>query len=192
MQSLLAGRWPSRDHTGAMFPDGSWRAKMAGSPMPYRAAILSKLGDWAWLKACLNLRGWRGQGPDLKCCWLCHAGLKEACNAYQFDLAADWRHRRQTMADFSEELLHERFPSGIWSIHGMTITSVRSDWMHVVCLGILQYLQGNIVLNYVVSWRYIQALGRRMQQARNHDEGNGARARHGATFSQSHIGHAPP
>ena len=42
------------------------------------------------------------------------------------------------MADLIVEWL-----STFWSIPGMTIDLVKPDWMHCVCLGILQYLSGN-------------------------------------------------
>ena len=47
----------------------------------------------------------------------------------------------------------ETYISGIWSIPRFHLSVVRPDWMHMSCLGILQYLLGNCL------WEMIEALG---------------------------------
>ena len=37
----------------------------------------------------------------------------------------------------------EQYISGIWAIPGFHLDMVRPDWMHMCCLGVLQYLLGN-------------------------------------------------
>jgi hypothetical protein len=49
-------------------------------------------------------------------------------------------------ASFWHEVCHgTQFCSTIWSIPGFCIQQCRPDFMHSCCLGILQYLQGNVI-----------------------------------------------
>lgn len=146
MRALLIGRWPQRDHTGEKFPAGSWRAKKAGQPLRFRAAMLYKCGDWSWMKSALNLRGWRGDKHNgMRMCWLCEAGFRNEHNCYDFSLGASWRQAMVQMSEVAEEIRAAQFPSGIWSIPGLSIKSMMVDWMHCCCLGVLAYASGNVL-----------------------------------------------
>ena len=146
-QCLLTGRWPEVDHLHNKFPTGSMRAKYAGRPMRFRAGCVSKVGDWAWYKQALNLQGWQSRVPTARVCWLCRAtiGDLDKCG-----LDAPWRGTEVNTADV---LAGGCFVSTIWSIPGLVLSSVKPDWMHVCCLGVLQYLQGDVL------WELVLQLG---------------------------------
>jgi len=58
------------------------------------------------------------------------------------------------MKDFwTQARAESTYISGIWKILGFFLSCVKIDWMHVACLGILQYLNGNCL------WELFQALG---------------------------------
>ena len=82
MRALLAGKHPSVDHRGNRFPPGSPRGEMAGQTLRVRGAVLAKVGDWAWYKQALNLKYWRGEGEDLRLCWLYDGCLREGRHNY--------------------------------------------------------------------------------------------------------------
>ena len=44
-KALAVGKWPLTDHAGNESPEGSWRAKLAGRPLRFRATCLAKCGD---------------------------------------------------------------------------------------------------------------------------------------------------
>ena len=78
-------------------------------------------------------------------CWLCHVAFGDKCDCFDLSASAAWRHRLVNMGDVNEDLRQSRYPSGIWSIPGISIQSFKPDWMYCCCLGILQYLQGNVM-----------------------------------------------
>ena len=143
-KALLLGRFPVVDHEGLPFTD-PWRKARAGQPLGLHACFIAKYGDWAWLKQALDLRGWRGEGRMGKVCWMCPASLHNPdCYAYDFRAEAPWRSTTTTMVQFWEEVFEERrHISPIWSIPGFLTRYCIPDFMHVCCLGILQYLNGN-------------------------------------------------
>ena len=123
-------------------PAASWRGRMAGQPLRVRGACVAFAGDWSWNKHILGLRGWKGEGPLKKCCWLCGASLTpgsydDAC------LDAAWRRTHYDMARFWTEMGEEgRHCSAMWTVPGMVLDWVRPDFMHTVDLGVVQYLSG--------------------------------------------------
>jgi hypothetical protein len=145
-RALLAGRFPSLDHEGKPFPESSYRGKLAGKPLGVHGAIIAKCGDWDWFKQSLGLIGWQGEGPTKRVCWLCRAGLQADEYCYDFSLSAAWRQAFEDEGSFWQSVASgTQFCSAIWSIPGFRIAYCRPDFMHCCCLGILQYLQGNVV-----------------------------------------------
>ena len=61
----------------------------------------------------------------------------------------------KSMAIFwaSRSFSNDFIAAGIWGIPGFTTQTVRPDWMHCSCLGILQYLQG------ICLWEIFASLG---------------------------------
>jgi len=139
-RAAAAGVHPSFDHRGNKFRPDSYLGQLVGSPMHIRGALVSKRGDWQWLKATLGLCGWRGEGPLKRICWLCQACLGGDCPAYDFTSAACWRTKLFDMKKFWAA--HQVFVSLFWSVPGFCISFCKPDWMHVCCLGILQYAIG--------------------------------------------------
>ena len=92
MRALLAGKYPSVDHTHQAFPRGSFRGDLAGTPLKVHGAVLAKAGGWAWFKQALNLMSWSGEGTDLKICWIfCEASGHGECPCFDFTRNAAWR-----------------------------------------------------------------------------------------------------
>ena len=78
---------------------------------------------------------------------MCQAGKSDGtCFAYDFSMTAAWRGTTRTMATFWQEAFERRAqPSPIWQIPGFLVSYCAPDFMHVSCLGILQYLSGNVL-----------------------------------------------
>jgi len=146
LRAMLAKAWPKVDHTGKPFPASSWRASRAGDALRLGGACIAKFGDWAWFKGVLGLRGWRGEGAGKSICWICQAGFTEQLHCYDFRASASWRSTLLSQAEFWDTA-HEQghYISKVWCIPGFHLSQVRPDWMHVVDLGTLQYLQGNLL-----------------------------------------------
>ena len=153
-RALSSGRYPRHDHKGEPFAPSSWRGKVAGQSLRIRGACVAKTGDWAWLKQVVGLIGWN-DGSRRSCCWLCNARF--VAGSYDdASLAAEWRTSPVDMPAFWVELSTSgQFCSKVWSIPGLRIDWLRPDFMHMVDLGITQYLSGNIC------WFMFSALGGR-------------------------------
>ena len=66
-----------------------------------------------------------------------------------------------TMLDILKDAERSGFMSTTWSIPGFQVSDVRPDWMHLCCLGILQYLLGNVL------WELVRELGGTISNPRN-------------------------
>ena len=153
-RALLSRRWPAVDHLGQPFPAGSFRAKMAGKELRVGGACIAKCGDWSWHKSVLGMRGWRGDRGTKRMCWLCQAAFNDDHDCYDFSGTASWRRELTTQSEFWDSAMaSNQYISAIWQIPGFQLSFVRPDWMHVTCLGILQYLAGNVL------WELFKALG---------------------------------
>jgi len=147
-RALVAGTYPHVNHEGDAFPSGPRKDK-AGSPLRVRAACIRLFGDWSWNKQAFGLQGWRAEGPDQRVCWCCGANK---FNCYDFTSSAPWRRMRIGMSQLiccfiTGSMTHV---SSVWSIPGMVVSAVVPDYMHCCCLGILQYLLGNVVYEIFV------------------------------------------
>lgn len=162
-KALILGKYPSTDHLGRPFPQGSWRAKMAGKSLKIRGGIIQKCADWQWFLVALNLCGWQGEGADQLICWLCNGGKNSVCNAYDFSLGAPWRGTMLNMVSHWERARQSRKePSLIFLIPGFLIIFCIVDMMHAGCLGVLQYAQGNVVYEL---WRKLGGTRKKWQHA---------------------------
>lgn len=146
-RALLVGKYPERDWNGHRFKKGTWRHKVAGTWLKVRGAFLSKRGDWAWFKQALGLKSWQGSTKDKLMCWICNAGFNPFNNCYDFSARARWRRTRVTMSAFwAAALAGTQYLSPLFDCPGFTIHYCIGDLMHISCLGILQYLLGNILV----------------------------------------------
>ena len=145
-RALLAGIYPAVDHDNQPFAHGTYRAALAGKPMKTQGAVITKIGDWQWMKAALNLKSWRGEGPSLRACWLCKAAKRGAIFCYDFSAGAAWRRHRLDNAAYMEEHHTEgSFLSPIFQIPGFRLEFCRPDWMHCCCLGIVRMCSGSVM-----------------------------------------------
>ena len=127
---------------------------MSGKELRVGAACIAKCGDWAWHKSVLGMRGWRGDRGTQRMCWLCKAAFNDEHDCFDFTSTATWRRELTTQAEFwNSAASSSQYISSIWQIPGFHLSYVRPDWMHVCCLGILQYLSGNCL------WELFKALG---------------------------------
>ena len=89
-----------------------------------------------------------------KICWVCQAGMGDVHECYDFTASASWRTTLLSQQRVWEESAREsRFVSAIWEFPGFHLSFLRPDWMHMVDLGTLQYLQGNLL------WDAFQEVG---------------------------------
>ena len=123
--------------------------------MPFRGALVTQTGDWAWYKQMYGVTGWHGEGPGKRCCWLCAA----AKGNREFGVDASWRQTFFTPTSHTTFLLQQRYVSGLWPLPGFTIDYLVPDFMHIVCLGTLLYLEGNVM------WELFVALGGRFSNS---------------------------
>ena len=161
VRSLITGQYPAHDHLGNTFPRHSMRGKLAGKSLPVRGAAIRKFGDWVWFKQALGLRGHQGEGDKVLICWLCKAGRSDpACYCWDFGRSAAWRATTTFMSEFWQEQYEQRSaPSPIWQIPGFIVRYCIPEFMHVCCLGVLQYLSGNVL------WELFRELGSTLKQS---------------------------
>jgi hypothetical protein len=153
-RALLAGEYPAFDDEGHPFPDGSIRANLAGKKLKLFGALLAKTGDWDWYKQALGLCGWKGEGPDKRICFKCKACKGGAFGAFDVSLGAPWRATIFSMSHYwTHACFTNTFVSALFDIPGFSLGFIRIDWMHVTCLGILQYLQGSVM------WELFREMG---------------------------------
>ena len=137
MKALASGVWPHRNHLNQPFSKDDWRSGWAKQDMRFRGAVIAKNGDWAWHKQTLGMRGWQ----ERHLCWLCTATL------YDRDFTANGLRRlnARTMSAFlASAYSGTQYLSKLFTVPGFVLDYILPDFMHTVCLGVLQYLMGNV------------------------------------------------
>ena len=112
-----------------------------------RCGCVQFRGDWSFMKSIVNLTGWQCAAAHHKrCCYKCLAGTR----IYRFTevgLEAEWRQTLLTHKQFLGICRREDKPvSKLFDIPGLELKHVTPDLMHCVCLGILQYCIGWVLL----------------------------------------------
>jgi hypothetical protein len=150
LQHMLIGKYPSIRDDGIPFAESNKigdkiRSKQAGKPMKLKAGCVQVRGDWQFYKQAFNLNGWRGEGPNKRICWLCHANTT-SIPFNDSTLGAKWRHTMICHADFIKRaLILNLYVSVLFNFPGFVLEFVSIDLMHCCDLGILQYLLGNVL-----------------------------------------------
>jgi hypothetical protein len=109
--------------------------------------IIKKKGDWAWFKQFMNLVGWRPEGVLRRMCYICFATMGGVNSCLDSSLGAGWRNTMAlTHAEYMADLRARGYVSEVWNLPGFRHTMLVLDLMHIACLGILQYLLGNVLL----------------------------------------------
>lgn len=143
LKALSQGTHPTHDHVGRAWPPGSLRAARAGKRLAgkFTFALAQILGDWKWLKEAFCLK--EHYGARLVC-HLCEAvKFGEGPPFNDFSAGADWRRTRRT---------HERYlaafgrPPELTSVPGMHLSMLMPDPMHVLHLGVLQWVIAAVLL----------------------------------------------
>jgi hypothetical protein len=114
-----------------------------------RGGCVQKRADWSWYKSQLGLTGWKGEGPNKRVCWRCHASKSGVHPFTDPSREATW-HGTTIETYF---FVHQALQAGIylsvifgwpgWDKHGLEYCEV--DLMHTGDLGIVQYLLGNVL-----------------------------------------------
>ena len=111
----------------------------------FGCACLQKRGDWSWMKQALAMIGWRETAGDGRCCWKCRADR----NGFPFtdaSLNARWRQTfMTTLSHLNEQLAAGDYIPLIFEWPGFILEYLHADFMHCVCLGIVQCVLGNIL-----------------------------------------------
>ena len=150
LESLFRGRHPSQRHDGLPFGisrefiGDSARRDKVDLALPCKAACIQVKGDWAWFKQAFQLTGWKGETKDKRCCWVCPANTLDM-DFRRCDSEAKWRGKEFTQMQFvMQNIMLARFRSALFAFPGMQLKYLSIDLMHASCLGILQYLLGNV------------------------------------------------
>ena len=114
-----------------------------------RGGPVQERADWAWRKSALGMNGWKQEGPNRRVCFKCHASKSGTHPFTDPSRSATWRGTCvETYLFLHIALSTGAFVSAIfewpgWGKHGCSFMEI--DLMHVGCLGIVQYLLGNVL-----------------------------------------------
>lgn len=137
---LFVGRWPSRDHNGKEWPAGSEEASKAGTHLAngYYGVLFVVRGDLEHMA-----KGFKMPWPtSLSPCALCRCNSSDTPWTDPSPTAA-WR-----ATVWSNREWHIQHPHGhciFTQVPGVGITSFVPDVMHVLHLGVYQYVFGSIL-----------------------------------------------
>ena len=140
---LRIGRLPLKRHDGTEFKDSDckhdrgWRDANKGTWLSFLGGVFQKRGDWSWLKQALSLQGWKEAG---RVCFKCPC---TASQMREFSLSASWRHAVFNHARFLSDLEGRYMP--LLGLPGFQLVWIMGDMMHNGCLGVVQYVVGNIL-----------------------------------------------
>ena len=166
MQVLMHGKWPHVDPYGKAWPSGSFRARLAGTPLDplhaARAALGEFMGDWKFLKEALHLV--QHYGTRLCCheCKAVHHGPGPSFADFRAD--PDWAATSYTHADYISDAGSEVPP--LARIPGFHIRMVKPDFMHVLHLGILLWAIGSCLVTLLENGFFGNFPGNRNQRFR--------------------------
>jgi len=144
--------YPQARHDGvawedSKFPGDKKRALRARNRERwcFGAACCQKRGDWSWMKQALGMVGWRETSGKGRCCWKCLADRKD--NPYTDGcLNACWRSTKlSTLEYLTQAIADKEYVSTIFEWPGFILEFVHADFMHCVCLGVAQFVLGNIL-----------------------------------------------
>ena len=106
-----------------------------------------KKRDWVWYTQFRNLVGWAGDAGTRRMCYICLATLGGPLSCLDSSLGAEWRGTLgMSHAEYMLALRARGYVSEIFNLPGFQYTMLVLDLMHIACLGILQYLLGNVLL----------------------------------------------
>ncbi|CAE7343817.1 unnamed protein product [Symbiodinium sp. CCMP2592] len=167
LTALWHGYWPTRDHEGRRFPEGTVQAERAGSALAngFYGVVWSLIGDLDYFTQILQLPNYNNASMP---CPLCKANLSGDLTWSNFGSTAPWRaslwrpHTWHAWADRSR--------NPIFSIPGVSALQIACDYMHSKYLGtdqvqfgsvlsLLCYdvmLEGSPELNLAACWRFIR------------------------------------
>lgn len=140
-EALSRGKMPESRHDGSAFgPTDGWRKQRAGKALSYRAHVLELRGDWSMCKSVLGLPGWCDNGHM---CWRCNI---EKHHLQEVKDTAPWRMRRLSHGEFIRRQQDDnRWLSTFFELPGVTIDTVKLDFLHIADLGTTCDFFGNFL-----------------------------------------------
>ena len=102
------------------------------------------------MKQAIAMCGWGPEGSMKRVCWKCFAN----CTTLPFtdpSIGALWRAHRMTHAVFMQlSMMQGTFMSELFNIPGFKYEFIAGDLMHSGDLGILLYLFGNLIVEFIL------------------------------------------
>ena len=140
-EALSRGKMPESRRDGSAFgPTDGWRKQRAGKALSYRAHVLELRGDWSMCKSVLGLPGWCDNGHM---CWRCNI---EKHHLQEVKDTAPWRMRRLSHGEFIRRQQDDnRWLSTFFELPGVTIDTVKLDFLHIADLGTTCDFFGNFL-----------------------------------------------
>ena len=141
-RALFYGKHPARDHMGKEWPQGSRRARLAGTalhPSKYRAFIFALAGDGEFFQNEYKLPG----ASFNDCCFNCKAN-KSSYPFNDFRPTAKWR---STVVAHQGTCPTEHPVSQIPGVVGETFAY---DTLHILEEGVAAHALGNVFFDFVV------------------------------------------
>ena len=115
--------------------------------------LVQKRGDWSWMKSCIGMCGWHGEGQFKRVCFKCRAN----CTTFPYwdhSTGALWRAVLFTHLSFMASCFAEGgFVSTLFQFPGFVHEFISGDLMHACDLGVLQYLCGCVI------WELFREMG---------------------------------
>ena len=144
--------WPEMDYDGNPWPTNHWRSRKRGPLTSFRLVVAEITADWKALKELLQLPQHYGK---LLCCHRCGAERNLGPLGFVHILASALHRRpehRRTHEQYMRAVAASR-PS-ICGLPWFHLSMVLADFMHVVCLGIAQLLNGNVLFHLCLEGRF--------------------------------------
>ena len=146
MNILLQGHMPTKRHDGSAFNssriesnDSKLRISLAGTPIPFRAALVQVRGDWAFYNDCFGFPHWASENI----CWMCKA---QKSRGSQFDFRRQlWKQHRYKTGEFETLMRLLGRISTLFKAPGLSLKHFMVDWLHAVDLGVGQSILGNVL-----------------------------------------------
>jgi hypothetical protein len=146
--AMMSGQHPEKRDDGVSWANSPHkedkvRAKRARAKEKFcfRACLLQMRGDWSWMKQAFGLRGWKDAAG---CCYKCLANT----TTHPFtdaSLYASWRMTLlTTMLFLQKAMANGDYIPSVFDWPGFLLEFFHPDFMHCVCLGIVQLVLGNI------------------------------------------------
>ena len=147
LNAAAKGLHPERDGNGIAWPTGSNTASLAGYPLcggRVRLVVWAICGDLEFLGNELKMSHHSSNNP----CWLCKASRSRR-SEFPITAVGDGAAWKRSVLTAEQALVTLPGEHPIFSLRGMTSWHVSGDLMHTGCLGVVQYVAGATLYEWV-------------------------------------------